>query len=117
MTYRQLIPQNTGGGRSRKAPAATFRPDGQLTLNHAAADLLGEPGRVRVFVDADARRIRLEPTTPADGGGWSLSGGGNAQRRIGLRQLAKDHPEMAGDYSIHKLAGGIELRRKVEDDG
>jgi len=116
MPYRQLIPQNTGGGRSRQSPSAAFRKDGQLVLNHAAAELLGNPPKVRVFADTDARRLRLEPTTPADGGGWSLSGGGNAQHRVGLRQFAKDHPAMAGDYSIHRLAGGIELRRQPDDE-
>lgn len=102
---------NSGSGRQRLAPAAKLRADGQLVLNHAASEMLGNPDRVLVRVNPGQRVIRLQPTTPSDTGGFALSGGGNAQCRISLREATKKWPHMVGDYRVSKGAQGVLLTR------
>ena len=101
MAWQRLRPANTGGGRKQDKPAARLIDGGQFVLNH-------------VEVNVEERRIRLLPTTPGNAGGFALSGGGNSPHRISLRQFAGQHPEMAGDYSVVRIAGGIECRRVDE---
>lgn len=114
MPWINLRPANTGGGRQRGEATAKLYESGQLTISHATCEMLGYPARIRVRYDPDAQRIELMPTTPGDGGGFSLSGGGNSPHRIGAKQLANKAPQMIGDYKAQKIAGGVELR-KVED--
>lgn len=114
MPWVKIKPENSGGGRKQSAPAAKLYASGQLTINHAAVELLGSPDRINVEADFSALRIRMMPTTPTDKGGFALAGGGNAQHRITARALLKEG--MVGDYSVAKIAGGIELRRKETHD-
>jgi hypothetical protein len=114
MPWIQIKPTNTGGGKPKGPPIAKCYPDGQLTLSHAAVDLLGHPAKILVSFEPDLMRIRLTPTTPDHRGGFALSGGGNAQARISLRQAIKQHPQLAGDYLAAKVAGGIELRKQED---
>lgn len=114
MPWTKIVPKNSGGGRPPDEPAATMYESGQLTLTASAVKMLGNPERVRLEVDAQAERIRLTPTTPADGGGFSLSGGGNSPARIGCRDAVRRYEGLIGKYSVQKIAGGVELR-KVEE--
>lgn len=118
MPWQQLFPVNQGGGRRTGTPSAKLYEAGQFVINHGAARLLGEPGKVLVHVNVEERRLRLIPTTPENRGGFTLSGGGNANYRIGLRQVASEYPEMIGEYQALRIAGGIECRQKErhEDD-
>lgn len=116
MPFIRVIPKNSGGGGWRSEPAATLYQSGQLTLSVAAVEMLGDPDRVHLDVDPVGERIRLTPSTPDDSGAFSLSGGGNTPARIGCRDAARRYPQMIGKYSVHKLAGGVELR-KVKADG
>lgn len=115
MAWVKIKPENSGGGRKQSAPAGKLYASGQLTINHAAVELLGSPDRITVEADYAARRIRMMPTTPTDKGSFSLAGGGNAQHRITARALLKEG--MVGDYAVSRIAGGIELRKvEVHDD-
>lgn len=104
----------SGAGRQRLPPAAKLNADGQLVLNHAASELLGNPDRVLVSVNPSQQAIRLRPTTPSDTGGFALSGGGNAQCRVSLREAAKKWPHMLGDYQARKVASGVQLIREED---
>lgn len=106
-----VVPENLGGGRQQKTPAAKLYDSGQFVINHAAVAMLGEPPRVRVQIDPDALRIRLTPATPTDNGAFALAGGGNAQHRLGLKAVASRWPQMVGEYQIARIAGGIECRQ------
>lgn len=108
MAWVQIKPENTGGGRPQREPAAKLYATGQFTLNHAAVALLGEPPRVRVQVEPDMRRIRLQPATPNDNGAFALSGGGNSPYRIRMATAAKKYPQLVGDYRVARATGGIE---------
>lgn len=110
MTWYAIKPASTGGGRTRTEPAAKLYASGQLTINTAAGELLGYPDRVLLTVDPDARRMRLAPTTPDNIGGFSLSGGGNTPHRIMCREVVRRWPGMADDYTVQRIAGGVELR-------
>lgn len=113
MPWINLRPTNSGGGRRPSEPTAKLYESGQLTLSHATTALLGDPAKVRVRYEPDLQVIRLEPTTPSDNGGFSLSGGGNSPHRIGAKAMANAHPQMIGEYTAVKITGGVELR-KVE---
>lgn len=109
----QLKPAaGSGSGRKRLPPAAKLS-GGQLVLNHAASELLGNPDRVLVRINPGQVAIRLSPTTPNDAGGFALSGGGNAQCRISLREVAGKWPELAGEYHVSRATSGV-LLTKVE---
>ena len=110
MTWKQIIPRNSGGGRKRKQPAATLYTSGQLVLNHAAADLLGTPPRVILEVSTTDLAIRLRPTTASDSGGFALSGGGNSQWRLMCKQLTRDRPDLCGPLGVSKATHGLLLR-------
>lgn len=103
-----------GPGRKRLPPAAKLTDGGQLVLNHAASDLLGNPERVLVRINPGQQAIRLAPTTPDDTGGFALSGGGNAQCRISLREVAGKWPVLAGEYSVSRATSGILLTKTRE---
>ncbi|MCB0132560.1 MAG: hypothetical protein KDD78_16980 [Caldilineaceae bacterium] len=109
MSWKQIVPQNSGGGRKRKQPAATLYKSGQLVLNHAAADLLGTPPRVILEVSTTSPAIRLRPTTAGDSGGFALSGGGNSQWRLMCKNLVRDHPDLCGPLGVSKAAHGLLL--------
>jgi len=111
MPWIDIIPKNSGGGGWRNEPSATLYPSGQMALSVAVVEMLGSPERVRVQVDAEAQAIRITPTTPDDSGSFSLSGGGNTPARIGCRDLKNRFPALVGKFSVHKLKGGIELRK------
>lgn len=114
MAWYTLKPNNTGGGRTRMPPAARVDKQGQLSLNHEACELLGQPARVIVRVDPEAGLIRLTPTTPNDTGGFSLSGGGNSPHRIRIQAAVGRWPALVGQYAVVRIAGGIELRRETD---
>ena len=82
MAWLNIKPENQGGGRQPKEPVAKLYSTGQFTLSHAAVAILGDPAKVRVQIEPDLRRIRLQPTTPNDNGGFALAGGGNSPHRI-----------------------------------
>jgi hypothetical protein len=115
MPWHKLIPASLGGGRQPKTPSAKLYATGQFTLSHATVTLLGDPARVRVEVDPEARIFRLTPTTPSDNGGFSLAGGGNSPHRLSLTSAIKRWPELAGEYRAVRSAGGVELRPAKED--
>lgn len=79
--------------------------------------MLGYPDRVLLTVDPDAKRMRLTPTTPDNGGGFSLSGGGNIPHRIMCKGVVKRWPVMAAEYTVQRIAGGVELRIEAGEDG
>ena len=110
MPWINIKPENLGGGRTQKAPSAKLYDSGQFVINHAAVAMLGEPPRVRVQIDPDARLIRLTPATPSDTGAFALAGGGNAQHRLGLKAVASKYTEMCTSYTVVRIAGGIECR-------
>lgn len=117
MAWITVKPENVGGGRPRRAPAARFYPKtGQLALNHAAVALLGVPRRVYVQVEPELRRIRLQPAPPADGGAFTLAGGGNTPFRVSLKAVLAQHPQLAGAYRVVRSAGGIECIREGDGD-
>ena len=87
--------------------AARLDANGQFSMTHAVADMLGDPDRVTVEVDPDALQIRLRPTTPDDRGGYSLSGGGNASHRIRMAEAVRQWPALVGEYTPRKLAAGV----------
>lgn len=105
----------SGAGRQRLPPAAKLGTDGNLVLNHAASEMLGNPERVLVSVNPGQQAIRLRPTTPSDTGGFALSGGGNAQCRISLREVVKKWPVLLGEYQVRKSANGVQLARAIEE--
>lgn len=116
MPWINIKPENLGGGRQQKAPAAKLYDSGQFVVNHAAVAMLGEPPRVRVQIDPDARLIRLTPATPSDNGAFALAGGGNAQHRLGLKAVAAKWPQMCTEYTVVRVAGGIECRPAIDRD-
>lgn len=105
-----MKPANTGGGRTKTTPAAKLYDSGQLTLNAAAGEMLGWPAKVLLTVDPDAKRLRLAPTTPDNTGGFALSGGGNTPHRLMCREMVTRWPSLAGNYTVQRMAGGVELR-------
>lgn len=108
--WLEFKPGGSGGsGRQRLAPAAKVGTDGIMVLNHAASELLGNPARVLVGVNPFQRKFRLKPTTPDDAGGFALSGGGNAQSRISIKEIINKYPLLAGTYRVGKAASGIML--------
>ena len=114
MPYIQLIPAPTqSGGRRSESPTAKLNAAGLLLLNRATVDLLGEPEKLIVSVDVEAKKIKLQPTTPDDRGGFTLSAGGQASARVYLRSFITSHPEMAGDYAVSKEARSIVLTKQV----
>lgn len=105
----------SGSGRERLPPAAKLISGGQLVLNHAASELLGNPDRVLVRYNPGQAIITLQPTTPTDTGSYALSGGGNAQCRISVRDLVNDWPLLCGDYRVSKAQSGVRLTREESE--
>lgn len=62
MAWIKLIPATTGGGRKPVQLAARLNADGQFSMTHAVAEMLGNPERVIVEIDPQAKMIRLTPT-------------------------------------------------------
>lgn len=103
MPFIQIFPDNRGGGRKRNPPGGRLAPDGQLTINHAAAELLDDPDLVLLDYAAgsppDLFAFRLRRATASDRAAWTLTGGGNTQRRTKLALFIKANPTYAGSYA------------------
>ena len=112
MPWIQIRPSNSGGGRRPAEPTAKLYDSGQLTISHAACEMLGYPAKVLVEIEPEVQRIRLRPTTPENQGGFSLAGGGNSPHRLRATVLASQYPQMIGEYKAIRMAGGIELRKE-----
>lgn len=111
---QKLIPQgHKSTGRKSEKPTAKLGENGLLSLNVATVKLLGEPDMVLVECDFDAKTFWLQPTTPTDLGGWSLSGGGNTTYRIRLAAYADkfNKASMPGEYTVGKEARTVKLVR------
>lgn len=108
MAWISIKPENQGGGRQPKEPVAKLYASGQFTLSHAAVALLGDPPKVRVQIEPELKRIRLQPATPNDNGAFALAGGGNSPHRIGLTSVSKKYAKMVASYRVVRSAGGIE---------
>lgn len=111
MSWIRIIPANTGGGRRRGLISARLAKDGQFSMSHSVADMLGTPARVTVDVDPDAGRILLTPSTPGDRGGFALSGGGNASYRIRAKEVVNRWPYLVGEYRPRKQSRGVVFER------
>ena len=109
MSWIQLIPENRGGGSKRQPPGGRIGADGQLTINHNAADLLGEPDRVLIYAAEHQPVLRLRPATPSDRGAWTLTGGGGTQNRTKIITLVRNRPDLVGPYTATLLADGLHL--------
>ncbi len=113
---QRLIPQgHKSTGRRSETPTAKLGENGLLSLNVATVKLLGEPDTVLVDADFDAKSIWLQPTTPTDQGGWSLSGGGNTTYRVRLTAYTEkfDKANMFGEYRVSKEARMVKLSKVV----
>lgn len=114
---QKLIPQgHKSTGRKSTTPTAKLGENGLLSLNVATVKLLGEPDMVLVEVDFDAKTLWLQPTTPTDAGGWSLSGGGNTTYRVRLAAYADKFKaaSMFGEYRVSKEARTVKLTKITE---
>ena len=113
MSWIQLIPDNASGGSHRNPPGGRFGKDGQLSINHAAADLLGEPDQVLIYAAENQPLLRIRPAGsplgPSDRGAWTLTGGGHTQHRTKLAALIKSRPEMVGSFTATLAADGLHL--------
>ena len=115
MPFVQLIPTNRGGGGQRRPAGARFGKDGQFSINHNAAKLLGEPETILVYAAAPtdgrppAPALRIRPAIPTDRGSWLLTGGGLTQHSIKLITLSKNRPELIGNYSGTLHPDGLHL--------
>lgn len=112
MAWIQIKPESQGGGRQPKEPTAKVYESGQMTLSHAAVALLGDPAKVRVQIEPELKRIRIQPATPNDVGAFSLSGGGNSPHRIGFKAVVRKYPQIVGEYRVVRASGGIECVRQ-----
>ena len=114
MTLHRIKPKNTGGGRKRSLISARLAADGQFSMSHAVADMLGTPARVLVDVDPAQRLIILTPTTPGDLGGFALSGGGNASYRIRIKDVLTRWPDanLVAEYQPQKRINAVAFKVK-----
>lgn len=113
MPWIKIKPESSGGGRAPAPAGARMYKGGQLVINANCLRLLGETERIEVEVDPDRPAIRMSPTTPTNEGAYTVIGGGGAiQTRINLTKVARRWPQFVGDYTAHKIAGGVELRKK-----
>lgn len=109
---QKLIPQgHKSSGRKSEKPTAKLGENGLLSLNVATVRFLGEPDMVLVEVDFEVRTFWLQPTTPNDAGGWSLSGGGNTTYRVRLSAHAEKFKaaDMFGEYRVSKETRTVKL--------
>jgi hypothetical protein len=116
MPWIKLVPANAGGGRQPIKIACRLNANGQFSMTHAVAKMLGEPSRVLIEVDPEAEEIRLTPTTPNSKAGYALSGGGDASHRLSMREAASKYPQLAGEYVPRKQAGSVLFVKKSFDD-
>lgn len=116
MAWFKMVPANTGGGRPRALLTARMDAQGQFSMSHAVADMLGCPERVIVEVEPELRQIRLTPTTPDNRGGFALSGGGNASYRVRAKEVLNRWPGagLIGDYQPRKQASAVVFVRITE---
>lgn len=113
MTWHKLVPANSGGGRKRALKTCRLTAEGQFSMSHAVADMLGTPDRILLEIDPDERRIRMTPTTPDNAGGFALSGGGNASYRVRMRGVLNRWPDadLTGEYTPQKQANSVLFKR------
>lgn len=114
MPREKLIPQgHKSTGRRSDNPTAKLGENGLLSLNVATVKLLGEPDMVLVDCDLDTKTLWLQPTTPTDAGGWSLSGGGNTTYRVRLAAFSEKFNKagMAGEYAVSREARTVKLQK------
>lgn len=116
MAWVKITPRNAGGGRKRTLKTARLTTEGQLSMSHAVADMLGTPDRVLVEVEPEQSEIRLTPTTPDNSGGFTLSGGGNSSFRVRLIEVVQRWPKLIGDYTPRKMAAGVLFTQAGKDD-
>lgn len=109
MSFTQLIPANRGGAGKRQPPGGRFGKDGQFSINHNAAEFLGEPETILVYAAEKAPALRIRPATATDRGAWLLTGGGTTQHNIKLVTLSKSRPELIGSYTATLRADGLHL--------
>ncbi len=109
MPFVQLIPNNRGGAGKRQPPGGRFGKDGQFSINHNAAELLGEPETILVYAAEKAPALRIRPATTTDRGAWLLTGGGATQHNIKLVTLSKSRPDLIGSYTATLRADGLHL--------
>lgn len=115
MPFVQLIPNNRGGAGKRQPPGGRFGKDGQFSINHNAAELLGEPETILVYAAEKAPALRIRPATVTDRGAWLLTGGGATQHNIKLVTLSKSRPELIGSYAATLRADGLHLVQSGPD--
>lgn len=116
MAWVTWKPANSGGGRRNKTPSAKIDDSGRLILNHAAVEMLGSPAKILVAWETELYQLQIQPATPGNAGAYSLSGGGNAQFISSVRAYSKRYPKSKGAYSVSKIANGILLRKKTEQE-
>lgn len=107
MAWIRIIAANSGGGRSRALRAARLTAEGQFSMTHAVADMLGNPKRVIVEVEPELQQIRLTPTTPDNKGALALSGGGNSSSHIRAKEIVNRWPHLVGKYEPRKQAAAV----------
>ena len=116
---RRIVPSASGGRPpGKQSPTANVGKAGILNLNTATQRLLGNPEKVSIFVDTEAEPVTiwLEPTTPADAGGWTVAGGGSTGFRIAIKAEVTSHPQMVGEYKVIKQARSLLLVQKDEEN-
>ncbi len=116
MAWIRFVPANSGGGRKKETPSAKVSDGGQLIMNHAATVILGGPAKIIVEFEDRLCQFRILPATPGDKGAYSLSGGGNAQHTASVRAYRRVHPQMVGEYKVSKMAHGILLMKKTDEE-
>jgi hypothetical protein len=110
MPYIQLMPAPTqSGGRTSTEVRAWTKASGLLMLSPAVVEMLGDPEKVIVEADTDSKRIRLTPSTPDDGGAFTLSGAGTS-RRIYLKAFLSANESMIGNYDVKREARSVVLQ-------
>ena len=115
MSFVQVLPVNSGGGVKRQPPGGKLHASGQLTLNHAAADLLELPDRVLVEYAIGQHALRLSLAMNTDTGAFAVTGGGNTQNKIKVQAFVKANAGYVGDYTAELVKGKLVLTRGVID--
>lgn len=111
-TWIEIQPSGSGGRRESNPPTARITEDGTLFMNVSAVELLGNPDLVRILINLADKRVRILTDVDEGRRNWRLSGGVNAPYRVRLRRIVRNHPYLAGEYSIRKIENGIELEKQ-----
>ncbi len=116
MAWIEIGPGHPGGGHPGAPPKGKLYSHGHFAISLAAYKLLGCPAKVLVSIEPEREMIRLHPTTGDNADGFTMSGGGNAPNRIGIRKVARAYPQLLGEYVARPIDGGVEFLRGEEDD-